>query len=492
MKLRKIISFISLFLILTLVGCSNNIKTDKMGSTNTEIKENDIEIETISVNNTKINLNEYNENIEIDNGGEYTFTGSFNKIISITADKEVTINLENVNNTNEDGPCIYIKNSQNVNFNITGENTLIVKSNTTYSDLDAAIYSKSDIEFSGDGVLNIETLVGNGIKGKDTIIFNSGTYNINSQTDCINANEDIIVYDGIYTLNSNEDECIQSDTNIVIKVIDGVFNTTGDAIKADVLVQVDDGSINIETANEGFESKDKIIINGGDIKIRSNDDCINAANSILINDGNINAISSTNDAIDSNGLLQINDGIIYAIGVTTPEAAFDCDNEKIVINGGTLLGLGTMNSEVSSDSQKSISISLNNEENIETVKVINSNNDIIFECTLDEYTSANPQFANDKKNNKDSSKNMQRPEDNNIEFKKQEDKNMPNTEDILEDKQDNKNIPNQSPNENSTFNDQKRDFKNGLSLFLSNNKFVTNETYQLYINDSLVETFSID
>ena len=87
---------------------------------------------------------------------------------------------------------------------------------------------------------------------------------------------------------------------------------------------------------------------------------------------------------------------------------------------------------------------------------------------------------------------MQRPEDNNIEFKKQEDKNMPNTEDILEDKQDNKNIPNQSPNENSTFNDQKRDFKNGLSLFLSNNKFVTNETYQLYINDSLVETFSID
>lgn len=481
-----------------LVGCSTESKIETENSEveiKSEAKGDDIKINAKVVNGNKINLDEYSENIEINNGGSYDINGSFSGVIVISAKDEVNINLSNVNITNEDGPCIYIKNSENVNFNISGENTLNVKSNTTYNTLDAAIYSKSDIEFSGDGVLNIETLFGDGIKGKDTIIFNSGTYNINSKVDCINANEDLIIHDGIYVLTSGEDECIQSDTNIVINDMDGTFNTAGDAIKAEVLVQIEDGNINIETANEGIESKDAIIINNGEIVINSTDDCINATNSILINNGNIYAVSSTNDAIDSNGTLEINDGIIYGAGINTPETAFDCDQKNIVINGGTILGFGSM--DMKSEGQNAATVTLQNITEIKNIKITDSNGNVIIENEFNLETTSFAQMQ-DFENKNDFDKN-ERPGGENMDNSQdfgQQDSNQQappekpdgnfNIEEMPEQGKD----MNRSNNMNPSF-DKTQHIKNGLLLFLSSNKFDTNETYSIYINDSLVDTFTI-
>ncbi len=106
----------------------------------------------------------------------------------------------------------------------------------------------------------------------------------------------------------------------------------------------------IKLSPEGIEGKQAVFISGGIVTLNCTDDCINAsrddedyAGQIIINGGNIYAYSSSNDAIDSNGTLTINGGVIVALTSTTPECAFDCDDNTFAITGGLLVGAGTSN-----------------------------------------------------------------------------------------------------------------------------------------------------
>lgn len=106
----------------------------------------------------------------------------------------------------------------------------------------------------------------------------------------------------------------------------------------------------IKLSPEGIEGKQAVFISGGIVTLNCTDDCINASRSdsgyagqIVINGGNIYAYSSSNDAIDSNGTLAINGGVIVALTSTTPECAFDCDDNTFAITGGLLVGVGTSN-----------------------------------------------------------------------------------------------------------------------------------------------------
>lgn len=102
----------------------------------------------------------------------------------------------------------------------------------------------------------------------------------------------------------------------------------------------------IKLSPEGIEGKAGVTISGGTIHVVTTDDCINASAtsaSINISGGKIYARSGSNDAIDSNGALTITGGTIVALTATTPECAFDCDQNTFAITGGTLIGIGTSN-----------------------------------------------------------------------------------------------------------------------------------------------------
>ena len=102
----------------------------------------------------------------------------------------------------------------------------------------------------------------------------------------------------------------------------------------------------IKRSPEGIEGKAGLTITGGTINISSTDDCINTSQSssgIKISGGTIYAHSGNNDAIDSNGTISISGGTIVALTATTPECAFDCDQNTFAITGGTLIGIGTTN-----------------------------------------------------------------------------------------------------------------------------------------------------
>jgi hypothetical protein len=113
-------------------------------------------------------------------------------------------------------------------------------------------------------------------------------------------------------------------------------------IKAGGNLTVNNGDFTLSSTKdggEGLESKNILTINGGTIAIETIDDCINASNSIVVNDGKIYCKASNNDAIDSNGTITINGGLIVAIGASSPECGFDCDNNTFKITGGTIFAI---------------------------------------------------------------------------------------------------------------------------------------------------------
>ena len=309
----------------------------------------------------------------ITSGGVYSLSGNYTETIKVNAtNADVKIILNNVSINTTNGPAIYIEEADNVYIEINGNNT--ITSNTT-EELDAAIYSKADLCFIGDGTLNITSNY-DGIKGSDDLEFDSGTYNITSNDDGIVGEYSLYILDGTYNIKSNGKGIKSSSTETnkgSITLIGGTYNitsnddsinsnnsltitggiyklsSTDDGLHAEKFLTISDGTINVIKSYEGIEGS-IITISGGDIKVLSSDDGINASSELTIEGGNT-YVNASGDGLDSNGNIYIKDGIIYVDGPTNNgNGSIDYGDEntyKFEVTGGTLIAVGTSGMAVS-------------------------------------------------------------------------------------------------------------------------------------------------
>ena len=240
-----------------------------------------------------INLN--NESYEIKKGGTYKFTGSIKDgSITTNTSEEVTIVLNSVEINNDSGACISILGEGSTVVKLEGENKLTDGDTYSNEDIDAVIYSNSDLTIEGDGSLEINANYKDAISSKTSLVIDSGIYKINAKNK---------------------------------------------AVRSITTLTINGGTFNIR-AEEGIEST-YIVINDGTYDISASDDGINASDksdfmspTIEINGGNItiNMDQGDTDALDSNGYLYINGGTLN-INAQSP---FDWDIEG-KLNGGTVI-----------------------------------------------------------------------------------------------------------------------------------------------------------
>lgn len=126
--------------------------------------------------------------------------------------------------------------------------------------------------------------------------------------------------------------------------VSGRYDSSPKGIKGDSSVVVSGGDVIVSCSGgegaEGIESKSILTVSGGNVVVSSYDDALNASSRINISGGRLFANASSNDAVDSNGTLYISGGVVIALGTTTPEGPFDCDNSTFSVTGGTIIGLG--------------------------------------------------------------------------------------------------------------------------------------------------------
>ncbi|MFD2334595.1 carbohydrate-binding domain-containing protein [Cohnella sp. GCM10020058] len=293
---------------------------------------------------------ESGKDVTIDAEGVYVLSGEATDatvIVEAPDDAKVQLVLDGVSIVNADAPAIYVKAADKV-FVTSADGTNHMEVTGTYAadgetNLDAVIFSRSDLTLNGTGTLDIVSKEGNGISSKDDLKITGGVYSIQSAADALEANDSILINDGSVTIDSGKDglhsENADDATLGYIYMKGGTLNIAAadDGIQGTSLVQIDGGTINITKSEEGIEAN-YILINDGQITLYANDDGINAAQkaegdvAIVVNGGTLDVTvgSGDTDAFDSNGDLYVNGGTIK---VTAPTSSFDADGTA-QLNGG--------------------------------------------------------------------------------------------------------------------------------------------------------------
>lgn len=291
-------------------------------------KENSDKIEgTISTDNGDLKINweryptysiELSESLNINNSGTYHLTGSLdNGSIVINSGQEgvVKIILDNATIKNSNGPAISCLSADDLVIEITGNNA--IEDGPTYSadlneDITGAIYSKADLTFQGDGNLTILANYQDGIVSKDDLKFSSGTYNITAADDAIRGKDSVYIVGGDFIIDAKAD----------------AIKSTNETDIGKGFVLIESGSFNISAKAKGIKAINSILIYDGDFIIDSTDDAIHSNNYVGIVDGNI-SITSKDDGIHADRELIVEDGTI-----NIKQSYEGIEAQAITINGG--------------------------------------------------------------------------------------------------------------------------------------------------------------
>ena len=266
-----------------------------------------------TINEEKINLNNYESNINITKGGEYNISGSFNYSLIVNSTEKVILNLNNVSINSEITASIANINTGELVINLPSGTTSTLKDKGS-SEYDGCIYSSGKLTIQGDGKLYV---YGNQEEG-----------------------EGIATTDNDITINGGE---------IYIESADDGLNAGGD--------------------NGGT-----ITINDGNIYVKANGDGIDSNKNLIINGGKVYTMGSSigGDAgIDTDGSFEINGGEVIALGSDMLQSPDKSSKQKYV--SFTLTTKISKNSNISlKDSKDNEIISFTADEDLKTLVISNS------------------------------------------------------------------------------------------------------------------------
>ena len=347
--MKKILFIIMIFLLL--IGCDNagntNINPDVSFEKDNEDMftekdyDNNYDVNSvihIKLNNDSILCDSSNVKTEgsictIYKDGVYIITGSLSNgyIIIDSKNSKPHIILDNACISNDNFAGIYVKEAEKIFITLAADsyNKICNKDGFNLIDennVDAAIFSKSDLTINGDGNLEIIS-AGHGIVSKDDLVITGGKYNISSVGHGISANDSVRLDNADINIESNKDgihAVNADDTNLgYIYISNGNFNikASDDGICSGSNIQIENGCFDIYTGSsyttentslKAIKATSSILINNGNFKIDSYDDSIHSNLSVIINGGQFD-ISTNDDGIHADETLEITNGVINIV-----------------------------------------------------------------------------------------------------------------------------------------------------------------------------------
>ncbi len=271
----------------------------------------------------------------ITKAGIYHLTGSIQDgSLIVNTEGLVKLILDGITIQSNNGPAILIENAKKVEIELVGENQ--VSDGALYlglGNINACIYSKVDLIFSGSGTLNLKGNYEVGIRTKKDLKWNGGTLFIQSKDDGIDAEDSfefvqgkvnivtdkngikvenkkdnirgfMLIRDGDFSIKSRLDG-IQTSSTLWIEKGHFEIETTGNVkgvhddkntISAKGLkgenITIQEGTYQITTTDDSIYARDTLTIFNGEATLSSGDDAIHATNSLTIHDGNLSVMKS--------------------------------------------------------------------------------------------------------------------------------------------------------------------------------------------------------
>ena len=378
---RKVVLAFLLTGALVLSGCSktNNSNETSSGITSTDssaqgidvsnmFSDRDKEIGYDEENSTVIKLSDDSTTCDSDavqisgntvtiiDEGTYILSGTLTDgmvIVDAEDTDKVQLVLDGVDITSAESAAIYVREADKVFITTASDSQNTLTNGGTYTaiddnNIDAAIFSKSDLTLNGAGSLTITAKAGHGVVSKDDLVLTSRTYQIDAASHGLSGKDSVRIASGSYTIVSGKDGIHAEnadDTSLgFVYLADGTFDITsdGDGISAGNWLQADGGvytvkagggSENVQKSDgewqfgpgQQTESTDtteedtvsmkaikaagELILKGGKYSLDSADDTIHSNANITISDGEF-TLASGDDGIHADSATTISGGTI--------------------------------------------------------------------------------------------------------------------------------------------------------------------------------------
>lgn len=365
--------------------------------------------------------------ITIKDEGTYILSGSLSDgmvIVEAEDTDKVQIVLNGVSISNDQSAALYVRSADKVFVTTASgtENTL-EHSGSSYTaiddnNIDAAIFSKSDLTLNGEGTLTVTAQEGHGIVSKDDLVLTSGTYVITSASHGLSGKDSVRIANGSYTIVSGKDgihaQNKDDSSSGFVYLAGGTYTISAgdDGIHAASNVTISDGKIDITQSYEGIEGL-SIDIAGGEITVVASDDGINAAGgndssssegspggddqfattegAYIQISGGVLHVNASGDGIDSNGDIMISGGETYVSGPTNDGNGSLDYNGSAQITGGIFAASGSSGMAQNFDSsstQGTIMVNVDEQEGNTEITLLDSSSTELLSWTAEKQYSS--------------------------------------------------------------------------------------------------------
>lgn len=289
--------------------------------------------------------------VTIKDEGTYILSGSLsNGMVVVEAEDtdKIQLVLNGVSISNAQSAALYIRSADKVFVTTASGTENILENNGTYTaidenNIDAAVFSKSDLTFNGEGTLTITAQEGHGIVSKDDLVLTSGTYVITSASHGISGKDSVRIANGSYNIVSGKDgihaENTEDSSLGFVYLAGGTFDITSqqDGISASAWLQAEEGtytiltgagSANVQSQNsgdrkpmeqtfqeenttsmKGMKAATQLLIKGGTYVIDTEDDTLHSNGNIAVSGGTY-TLSSGDDGVHADSNVTISGGNI--------------------------------------------------------------------------------------------------------------------------------------------------------------------------------------
>lgn len=290
--------------------------------------------------------------VKITAEGTYVVSGEHESItVSAPDTAKVRIILKNATVSNTSGPAIYIEKADKVFITACEGTVNTLSDGTSYTgdfkdtNVDGAIFSKTDLTLNGEGTLNITGNCKCGVVSKDDLIICGLNLTVKSTGCALEGKDCVKIKDAAITVSAGGDGIRSTNTEKANKGF--VYIETGniditsgnDGIQAATVLKAANGSIKITAGGGAADTKQNSggrNMPGFGGKTQTTDDeestkGLKAGSLILIDEGSFE-VSSKDDSFHSNGDIEINGGSFTA---AAGDDGFHADN-NLIINGGSI------------------------------------------------------------------------------------------------------------------------------------------------------------
>lgn len=282
----------SLIIIGTFTGCNNNsnnnsskentVSSVSYSYINTEFDSDDLEIgydETSAVN---IKLNKTSAEISgkgantdgsvvtITDEGVYVVSGELSNgrlVVDAGKKKDIRIILNGAKITCDDNAPLYIKQADKVIITLDENSENVLTDGASYlndeddSNVDGALFSRSDLTINGSGKLTVNANYKHGIVCKDDLVIAGGDYNLTAKSGGVYGKDSLRIKNGNFEINAGSN---------------GIKSTNSDENEKGY-IYIKDGNFNITSETDGIESVDSLVIDGGEFNLKTGGGSSNAS-----------------------------------------------------------------------------------------------------------------------------------------------------------------------------------------------------------------------